>query len=151
ADRIAAISTVLEQVNRGETLRQWEATTLTREGASVEVSFNLSPVRDTQGTVVGIAAVARDVGRRRRDPEALRQSEERYRSLVAHLPDVVWVVNESGHPVFVSSNCEAVTGYTLEEICRPDFWFSRIHPEDLPRLAAATDALFRDSQPMNAE
>jgi diguanylate cyclase (GGDEF)-like protein/PAS domain S-box-containing protein len=150
-DRLSDFSQALQRVTAGETLRQWESITLHQQGHHVEVSLNISPVRDARGTLVGLSAVARDISRRRRDREALRQSEERYRSLVANLPDIVWVANESGSPVFASANCHAVTGYTLDEICRPDFWSTHVHPDDLPRLAAANDALFQKGDPMDVE
>ena len=150
-ERLADFSQALQRVIGGETLRQWETVTLGRPGKPVEVSLNISPVRDARGTIVGLSGVARDISRRRRDREALRQSEERYRSLVAHLPDIVCVANESGRPVFASANCQTLTGYSLDEIYRPGFWSSRVHPDDLPRLEAAHRALFQTGNPMSVE
>jgi diguanylate cyclase (GGDEF)-like protein/PAS domain S-box-containing protein len=151
AGHIPQVSQALEMVNRGETLRQWESVALKRDGSHVEVSLNLSPVRNGGGNVVGLSAVARDISRRLRDREALRQSEDRYRSLLAHLPDIVWVADESGRPVFASSNCRSITGYSPEEICQSDLWSARVHPDDQLRLEAANRALFENSEPMNIE
>jgi diguanylate cyclase (GGDEF)-like protein/PAS domain S-box-containing protein len=70
---------------------------------------------------------------------------------VANLPDVVWVADETGQPVFASSNCEALSGYTQEQVCQPGFWMSRIDPEDQPRVAAAYRAIFETGKPLDAE
>jgi diguanylate cyclase (GGDEF)-like protein/PAS domain S-box-containing protein len=144
-------SRLLDRIGRGETISQLEMVTLNRDGGQVEVSVTMSPVRNAAGEVVGSSTIARDIAGRRRNREALRQSEEKYRWLVANLPDVVLVADESGRPVFVSSNCEGLSGYTPEEICQPEFWMNRIHSEDQARVAAAFQALFNKGRPVDIE
>jgi len=100
---------------------------------------------------VGSSTIARDISRRRRDREALQQSEEKYRWLVANLPDVVWMADDNGEMVFVSSNCGGLTGYTPEELCQPGFWRDRIHPEDQPRVALAYLAILENGGPLDTE
>ena len=146
-----AVSQLLNRIVRGETVSQLETVTANRDGGQIEVSLTMSPVRNAAGEVVGSSTIARDLSRQRRDREALQQSEEKYRWLVANLPDVVLVADEAGQPVFVSSNCESLSGYTPEEICRPGFWMSRIHPEDQPRVTAAYRALFDQGRPVDIE
>jgi len=151
ASGIGEISLLLEQVCRGETVSQLETVTVNRAGARIEVSLTMSPVRNQAGEVVGVSAIARDIRRRRRDREALQHSEEKYRRLVANLPDVVWVADETGRPVFVSSNCEQLSGFTHEEVSQPGFWMHRIHPEDQPHVADAHRALFENGRPIDIE
>ena len=145
------VARVLDRIKRGETIKQWETATAHRNGGRIDVSLTVSPVRNAAGEVVGSSCIARDISRRRRDREALRQSEEKYEWLVANLPDVVWVSDEEGQPVFASSNCEGLSGYTQEEVCQPGLWASRIHPENQPRVAAANRAVFETGEPLGAE
>ena len=142
---------LLDRIGQGETISQLETVAVRRDGSQLEVSLTLSPVRNAAGKVVGSSTIARDISLRRRDREALRRSEEKYRWLVANLPDVVWVADESGQPVFVSSNCEGLSGFTQEQVCQPAFWMSRIHPEDQPRVAGAYRAIFEKGQPIDIE
>ena len=144
-------SQLLDRVARGETISQLEMATVRRDGSPVEVSLTMSPVRNAAGEVVGSSTIARDITYRRRDQEALRQSEEKYRWLLANLPDVVLVADESGRPVFVSSNCEGMCGYTPEEICQAGFWFNHIHLDDQARVQAAFQALFDQGSPVSIE
>jgi PAS domain S-box-containing protein len=79
-----------------------------------------------------------------RAEEALRASEQRYRTLVTNIPDVAWLVDRHGATLFISPNAEKVIGYTPEEICRngPQAWFGRIHGDDLPMVRRQFDAIF---------
>ncbi|MFP4263875.1 MAG: EAL domain-containing protein, partial [Halomonas sp.] len=56
-------------------------------------------------------AVERDQDRR-----ALRDSEQRYRSLFAYNPDAVFSLDLQGRFATANSHCEAVTGFAVEEI-----------------------------------
>ena len=150
-DRIAEITQILQKILHGDTVSQWETVTLDREGGQVDVSLTISPVRNAAGRVVGSSIIARDVRRRRQDQEALRQSEERYRSLVASLPDIVWVADEAGQPVFTSSNCQTITGFSQEKIYQEGFWADHIHPDDLPRVLAGYRALFDEGRAVDTE
>jgi diguanylate cyclase (GGDEF)-like protein/PAS domain S-box-containing protein len=147
----AETSELLERVARGETISQLETVTVNRDGAQIEVSLTISPVRNGAGQVIGSSTIARDIGRSRRDREALQRSEEKYRWLIANLPDVVWVADEAGQPVFASSNCEALSGFTQEEVCQPGLWMNRIHPQDQPQLASAYRGLFEEGRPIHVE
>ena len=151
AGGLGEASHLLDRIRRGETISQLETVTVNRDGAEMEVSLTMSPVRNAAGEVVGSSTIARDIGSRRRDREALQQSEEKYRWLVANLPDVVWVADEAGQPGFVSANCQALCGYTQEEVCQPGFWMNRIHFEDQPQAAAAYRHLFDEGQPLDIE
>ena len=85
--------------------------------------------------------------------DLLRQSEDKYRRLIANLPDVIWTTAEDGTAIYVSPNVHAIYGYTAEEICAAgnEFWFNRIHREDYPRVVSAYRALFAENQPYDVE
>lgn len=66
---------------------------------------------------------------RKRAEKALRQSENRYRSLLEQLPDIVYEVDNAGRITFVSSAVESILGYTPGEVLgRP--WRDLILKED---------------------
>lgn|GEM_PF-913166 len=85
---------------------------------------------------------------------ALRESEAKYRSLVSHIPDVIWTTDENIRIVFISQNVKAVTGYTADEeyeLTKTTTWFDRIHPDDVDRVRNVYDNLMQKKEPYNVE
>ena len=78
-----------------------------------------------------VLLVARDVMERMRAEEALRQSEERYRTIADHNYDMECWLSPEGRMVYVSPSSERITGYPPEEfISDPTFMDGIIHPDD---------------------
>ncbi len=75
-----------------------------------------------------------DVTERRRAEDALRESEERFRSLVQNASDIIIVLDGDGTIVYESPAVERVLGYTQEERIGVGA-FDLIHPEDRARVA----------------
>jgi PAS domain S-box-containing protein len=86
--------------------------------------------------------------------EKLRENEERYRSLISNIPDVVWTTDEKYRVVFVSPNVESLLGYTQEELYQSASWmawFKRVHPDDVDRAKAAFRALVKQGKHYDIE
>jgi PAS domain S-box-containing protein len=65
--------------------------------------------------------------------ERLRRAEERYRTLVEHVPAVVYEAHTGGEGPwsYVSPQIERLLGFTAEEwMADPGLWARQIHPED---------------------
>jgi PAS domain S-box-containing protein len=73
--RSAGLPAVLERVGGGETVTQAETKALRKDGTVIDVTYTLSPIHGTDGTVTGAASVVRDVTERNR-AEADRQALE---------------------------------------------------------------------------
>ena len=144
---------ILEQVRQGERITHFETVGVHKGGRRIDVSLTLSPIKNPRGEVVGSAVIAHDITQRLQAEEALRQSEEKYRSIVLNIPDVVWTLNSCGRFVFVSPNIERVTGYTPEEFEQGgwEFFFGTVHPDDVQAIKETLQAAFRDHQPREAE
>jgi len=116
---------------------------LPKSGRSGWESASSSPLRNAEDEIIGVIATVREITDRKRAEEALRESEDKYRTLVSHTPAVLWTSDRNGHTTFISSNVEEVYGYTPKEILSAGdrLWFGRIHCEDLAGVKAAYAAL----------
>jgi PAS domain S-box-containing protein len=96
-------------------------------------AFSWFPSHDPDGNITGVALIAVDVTDRQNSAEAVRRSEERYRSLVQAGAQVVWVTTPTGAIAEDSPEWRWITGQTLEEYLGHG-WLDAIHPEDRERV-----------------
>jgi two-component system cell cycle sensor histidine kinase/response regulator CckA len=80
-----------------------------------------------------LAGIVWGVAERLRTEEALRQSEQRYRTLVENLNDVIFHVDPEGRITYMSPAIERMSHYRAEELLGRRFT-SLLHPEDLPEM-----------------
>jgi PAS domain S-box-containing protein len=75
-----------------------------------------------------------DISERRSAEEALRESEQLYRTIVETAPGMLIICDSYGKNLYVSSNCKNITGYTQEELIGKFVWW--VHEDDTPRMKA---------------
>ena len=60
---------MIERLQRGEHIEQFEAVRRRRDGQAIEVSLTISPIIDGNGTIIGISKIARDISERKQGEE----------------------------------------------------------------------------------
>ncbi len=81
--------------------------------------------------VQGVIVLARDITARKQAEAALRDSENRLRTLVEHGSDLIVVLNNRYEHTYISPSVERLLGYTPDELLGQTP-APLIHPDDLP-------------------
>ncbi|HEY1616642.1 MAG TPA: SpoIIE family protein phosphatase [Streptosporangiaceae bacterium] len=96
-------------------------------------SFSWYPSRDADGRIAGVTLIGVDQERRQDEAEALRCSQERYRSLVQAGAQVVWVTTPTGEIAEDSPAWRWITGQSVQEYLASG-WLDVIHADDRERV-----------------
>jgi len=76
ADRIHEEEELLQRLSRGERSEHVETIRLTRDGRRIDVSLTASPVKDSDGRVMGASKILHDISQRKRAEQALAAAAE---------------------------------------------------------------------------
>lgn len=76
---------ILARLRRGERIEHFETVRVAKDGRLLDISLTISPIRNKEGQVVGASKVARDISRRKRAEEALREADRRKDEFIALL------------------------------------------------------------------
>ncbi|MBR9980706.1 MAG: PAS domain S-box protein, partial [Desulfatitalea sp.] len=94
-----------------------EYTIVRKDGTVVMVETSISLKRDPMGRPIGFYGIVRDRTAQKRAEEALRQSEESYRSLLDLAPDAITVTRMADGRYFqVNDAFCRKTGYAMQEV-----------------------------------
>ena len=107
---------ILQQLREGGHLRHYETIRVAKHGMRVDVSLTVSPMKDSEGRVVGISKIARDITERKRAEKALRESEDRYRDLVEHSQDLLCTHDLAGKLLSANPAPARILGYEVAEL-----------------------------------
>ena len=99
-----------------------------KDGTEFPVELWTTLVRDTTGAPIAMAGVARDITERKRAEKELRESEERFRTLVENAPEPVFIQTE-GRFVYLNRVAVAEFGAESADQLIGTLIFDRLHPD----------------------
>jgi PAS domain S-box-containing protein len=80
-DRLDEETRILARLSQSDRIDHFDTIRVRKDGATLDVSLSISPVRDSAGKIIGASKIARDITARKRIERELHQSEERFRTL----------------------------------------------------------------------
>ena len=120
---------MFERVIAGESVNGIEATFAAKDGRRISVEGSAN-CRFKDGRPVATRAIFRNITERKYTETELRSNEEKYRSLVENLGDIVYTVDINGTATYISPVVESILGYHPSEITGRAF-ADFIYQEDL--------------------
>jgi PAS domain S-box-containing protein len=119
---------ILGKLRSGERIDHYETMRLRKDGKLIHVSITVSPIKDSNGTIIGASKIARDITERVRAEESLRESEARFRQLADAMPQIVWTATAEGEFDYFNLRWhDSLHGDGRDRVAD---WKSALHPDD---------------------
>ena len=117
-----------------------------KDGRTLWIESLFSFIRDENGKPVSILGEGRDITERKRAEEALQRSEERFRSMIQSLSDIIFILDGNGQLTYESPSAARILDY------QPGYFigkspFTHIHPDDLDQVMKDMDEVFLSVNP----
>lgn len=147
-DRLEEEPKILERLRRGERVDHFETIRRRKDGALLNISLTISPVKDSTGKVIGASKIARDITEFKRAHSALQASEVRFRHLADAMPQIVWTASPDGRPDYCNERWYEFSGCARDTVMD---WESLLHPDDLAPFRDAWRESVQSGNPFNIE
>jgi PAS domain S-box-containing protein len=105
-----------EVYKTGRLIEATEQELIRKDGTTATYELSISLIRNAEGKPIGFRQTSRDITQRKKSEEALRQSEEKYRNILASMEEGYLEVDLAGNFTFVNDAQCRNLGYTREEL-----------------------------------
>jgi PAS domain S-box-containing protein len=134
---------ILEKLRNGRKIEHYETQRIARNGSRIDVALSISPIRDSDGRIIGAAKIARDITEKTRMQQAIIESEK----LAATGRMAAAIAHEINNPLEAVTNLAFLlsTDSSLSESGKK---YAALMLEEINRVSHVTKqslAFFRDN------
>jgi PAS domain S-box-containing protein len=109
---------------------------------------NKIPLHDELGNVVGILGTYEDITERKKSEEALKESEERFRSLIDNMIEAALIIDWNGEIIFANNSAAHLVGLENPDQGIGKKVFDFLHPDFITRVFNVLAKARKSSQPI---
>ena len=137
---------ILGRLRNGERIDHFETVRRRKDGALINISLTVSPVRDATGRIIGASKVARDITERKRAEQAIADAQARLAVTLQSIGDAVLATDMQARATYVNAVAEKLLGYTAQQaIGRPLGEIFRIVNQETRRVVdSPVDRVIRE-------
>ncbi len=121
---------IIERLRRGERVEHFETKRLTKSGELLDISLTISPIRNSDGIIVGASKIARNITTQKRLNVALRESDERFRMAIESTNLGTWEFQPITGQLNWSEECCRIFNVPADSVIDYQFFSTHIFPED---------------------
>ncbi|UCE21937.1 MAG: PAS domain S-box protein, partial [Candidatus Aminicenantes bacterium] len=131
---------ILKDRQEGKALApQYEFRGIRKDGSIMWLEIFASQITFNGKAAIQEAII--DVTERKQAEEIHRANEERFRTMVETAPGMLMISDAKGNNIYISPNCEKLTGYTQEELQETMKWW--VHKDDTPKARKVFEQTFQ--------
>jgi two-component system, cell cycle sensor histidine kinase and response regulator CckA len=132
--------------NTGETINVLDWDVINKYGEKIAVEASVILLRDDQGNPAGFRGVVRDVTQRKQAEQALRESEEKYRTILENMVESYFELDLMGNYTFFNESLCKDQGYSRQELMGMNY---RVYtsPEAAKRIYRFFNEIYRTGKP----
>jgi PAS domain S-box-containing protein len=132
-DRPDDIKHLLEKIQEGTGVEQYETEQLTKDRQRIQISLSVSPITNYRNVVIGALVLAHNITERKLREQVLRENEAKQRAMIANIADVIAIIDIHGIIQYKSENIEKIFGWKPEDLVGLSYIVTA-HPEDVERI-----------------
>jgi PAS domain S-box-containing protein len=125
--RTQEIADILAKIRAGERVEHRHTMRVRKDGTVIPISLTASPIRDTEGEIVGLSTIARDLTKR-------EEASELSRSLIEASLDPMVTISPEGKITDVNEATVKATGVPRDELIGTSFSDYFTEPEKADRI-----------------
>jgi len=132
--------------NTGEPTEAFDWQIIRKDGDKRYIEASVSLQKDSSDKPTGFKGMIRDITERKREEEIIRQSEERYRTILDEMADAYYEVDITGNYTFVNDALCRHLGQSKEELLGTNVRAS-IDKEDIKTVYNAFSRIYTTGKP----
>jgi PAS domain S-box-containing protein len=130
----------------GQPVRAFTCKTVRKDGSTGLGEISIFPIRNEKGDIIGFRGIGRDIAERLQMIEALRRSEERYRTVLEEMEEAYYELDLAGNFTFFNDALVRNAGSSREELMGMGYK-AYIPAKDIERVYNAFSQVYKTGKP----